>query len=293
MVQQHAGEDCEFIYQTRPNDHFTIIANDVLRDKRLTTDAAAILFRLASHKDGWHFTAATLAAEWPGLSNRAAERAIRLLRDCGYIHRIVTRRGQRLATTLIMITPATGNCETSGCQDCSDPAVLWGHKSAGSERPAETTVCNQPGTVSDPAVSDGLKLLGHIEDHQVEDHRSKDVPLAVARGRGKPADDDALFAVADAQPRPGAGKPSKPVDPLQAQAQEITKAAYDHAHGLLGFPAVLKIVTRALKAGEWDADEIRDALIAVIDAGKPVLFDTLRGQLTVGDRGSREVAPQW
>lgn len=163
------------IHHDRPNDNFTMIANEVMRDKRLTPIEAAILWRLMSHTGGWHFSADTLSAEWPGLSKRGAETAIRGLRRYGYVHRIIARTGNRLGTELHLFPSAPEVCGLGGCQDCDlaeplpaqpcDPTKVTGQD----DQPKHPVSAGR----SDRALSDGHRVRGHIEEHVVEEHKEE------------------------------------------------------------------------------------------------------------------------
>ncbi len=56
--------------------------------------------------------------------------------------------------------------------------------------------------------------------------------------------------------------------------------------------AIAKIALKAIQAGRWADDQIRDALVELADEGRTVTTDTLRVQLDgPPDQGRREVAP--
>lgn len=70
----------------RPTQRFTIISNDVIRDRRLSYKAHGILHRLLSMPDNWRTSAEELARHSPdGL--HAVRAGLRELEAVGYIRR--------------------------------------------------------------------------------------------------------------------------------------------------------------------------------------------------------------
>jgi hypothetical protein len=82
--------------------------------------------------------------------------------------------------------------------------------------------------------------------------------------------------------------------PLTRRAQAITDVIYAKDK-LINYPAVLKIVTRALRADQ-DDETVTQALLALVAENRPIMQDTLRVQLgrqgqNNGSRG--EADPGW
>lgn len=77
----------------RPDTHFTILRNDVLRDNRLSYRARGVLVAILSRPDNWTIRADQLALH--GNEGRGAIRtALNELRDCGYLKTFVRKNSQ-------------------------------------------------------------------------------------------------------------------------------------------------------------------------------------------------------
>ena len=86
----------------RPENHFTVIRNDVLRDNRLSYRARGILASILSRPDNWKVSRDTLARE--GREGRdAINTAINELCEAGYIQRQKTQRNDGTWTTELVI----------------------------------------------------------------------------------------------------------------------------------------------------------------------------------------------
>lgn len=72
------------VRSARPDDGYTIIANAVLADHRLTWKARGLLVYLLSKPDHWRTSAARLARESPD-GRHAVRSALLELRDAGYL----------------------------------------------------------------------------------------------------------------------------------------------------------------------------------------------------------------
>ena len=102
----------------RPKNHYTVIANDVLRDERLSYRARGLLAALLSRPDNWTIKAELLAQQ--GKEGRDAVRsALKELRDTGYLQLEKIRNEDGKFTTIQVIydnphtkhlvAPETGN----------------------------------------------------------------------------------------------------------------------------------------------------------------------------------------
>lgn len=68
-------------------DHFTILANAVIRDKRLSYRARGVLCALLSHRDGFHITSESLADDSPNEGRDAIRKSLTELAEAGYLRR--------------------------------------------------------------------------------------------------------------------------------------------------------------------------------------------------------------
>ncbi|MEV7419112.1 helix-turn-helix domain-containing protein [Streptomyces sp. NPDC089919] len=96
------------IHLTARRRAFTVLGNDVLRDRRLSFTARGILCYLLSLPDGAHEDARTLADKNPGLGRRGVAKALDELVALGYYLRRTTRdpeTGQVRTDTSVSDTP--------------------------------------------------------------------------------------------------------------------------------------------------------------------------------------------
>lgn len=148
------------IRAARPENHFTQIRNDVLRDDRLSYRARGLLAVILSHSDGWGTSAEELARR--GAEGRDALRtALGELEDAGYLVREKRQDSQgRWATHQVIYD--TPNLD-------AQPALFPQVAPTPGNPPSE----NQP-SENPPSVSQAL-----IEDHQEE-------PSPKGEGRPQP-----------------------------------------------------------------------------------------------------------
>jgi hypothetical protein len=77
---------------------------------------------------------------------------------------------------------------------------------------------------------------------------------------------------------PAADAASAPALSITQRSKRITDA-YAAAEPMCKWPAVNAVIIRAIKAGKWSDDEIRDAVLRLAAEGRPVTVDTLRVEL--------------
>lgn len=88
---------------SRPTDNLTLIANDFLRDTRVSLAARGLGAQLLSHRDGWEITTAGLAKA-EGIGRDKLRGYMRELEDVGYLQRQRERlTGGRLGEMLYEI----------------------------------------------------------------------------------------------------------------------------------------------------------------------------------------------
>jgi hypothetical protein len=148
------------IHRSHPDDHFTIIPNETLRDQRLSYNARGVLMELLSHVDGWETNADALSqlarrrrGERPGEGRRALRSVFAELEELGYLVRRKERReGGRFVTTLDLFdTPGHRDMASGISVDDRDP---WAsdHRGTGS------------GTSVDGMSVDGMSVDGMSVD---------------------------------------------------------------------------------------------------------------------------------
>lgn len=96
----------------RPNDNFTMVPNDWLRNPDLSWKAKAIGAYIASHRSDYALTTEQIIAEGTA-SKHEVRAALRELQAAGYLHRDQTRaaRGRFGPRDVIFdfVPPETGN----------------------------------------------------------------------------------------------------------------------------------------------------------------------------------------
>lgn len=70
----------------RPEDHYTMVANALARDKQLSLRAKGVYLFMRSHRDGWHMTVERIAKAL-GVAKDTVSKSIKELEEIGYIHR--------------------------------------------------------------------------------------------------------------------------------------------------------------------------------------------------------------
>ena len=111
------------------DDHFTLIPNDWLRDRRLSRRARGLLAELMSHRVGWLCSIASLTKTGPE-GKDALRAAIHELEAAGYLERVEVRIGGRFnevdykltmpAATTEGAKPANGGFTANGETDIGE-----------------------------------------------------------------------------------------------------------------------------------------------------------------------------
>ena len=105
----------------RPEGHFTILRNVVLRDERLSFRARGILACVLSRPDDWRTTSETLAKQSGGREGRDAIRtALKELEKAGYLRRYKVNdkvTGQITTVTYIFDEPTENGLTEDGLTD--------------------------------------------------------------------------------------------------------------------------------------------------------------------------------
>ena len=97
------------IRSPRPDSHFAVFTNDVIRDTRLSYKARGILLELLSRPDNWRISADSLAAS--GIDGRESILSgLKELRDVGYIvtTRIQDEKGRWTTESVVYDEPKSG-----------------------------------------------------------------------------------------------------------------------------------------------------------------------------------------
>lgn len=116
------------IRSARPETHFGVYANELVRDNRLSYKARGILLELLSRPDNWRVSAELLAKE--GKDGRDSIMAgLKELRDLGYIvtSRKQNEKGQWTTESIVYDSPQTDTPKTgfpSSAEPSSDKPVV-------------------------------------------------------------------------------------------------------------------------------------------------------------------------
>lgn len=100
----------------RPDSHFTILANETLRNPKLTLRARGLLALLLSYPDNWRTSSTSLALVCPD-GRDAIRTALRELDTAGYLRRIKTQdeAGRWTTDTFVYDTPQTSTASSPAC----------------------------------------------------------------------------------------------------------------------------------------------------------------------------------
>jgi len=100
----------------RPDSHFTILANEILRNQRLTLRARGLLGLLLSYPDNWRTSSENLARICPD-GRDAIRTTLRELEDAGYIERrkYQDELGRWHTDTVVFDTPQKSTAISTLC----------------------------------------------------------------------------------------------------------------------------------------------------------------------------------
>lgn len=234
QVSAHAdidGVEAEVGLLRPIHERYTQIPNALLRNHGLSTDARAIICEWLSHTRKWHLNLKATAAE-NGIAYERARRAVRELRDGGYVHyiRLAAGKGEWVQRYAVANEPIT-QCGLTGCVDCaarSNAFMISATRcdqakqgvDAGGNGSTESATRSDQGIHPVSAGGNASTISGvHIEE-QIEDQRT---PSPVAPKGG--VTDPALFAVPEQPPAPGAKA-------VKAAGEDTDLAAFDEFYGI-------------------------------------------------------------
>lgn len=201
-VQVHAG------LVDPVTDHYAMIPNAVLRDYALSTDARAILCEWLSHTRAWKVDLRHTARQ-NGLTYERVRRAVKELREAGYVHFVKVSGGRAAFDQWYLV----GNrrdvkCSTSGCVDCG----------IGTPKTATRTDLQEQGVSAGRiGLSNyGVRKTGvQEEDHSTEDCKKTKSQGGTARGQLRVVDDSGHGGQED-EPKPNPQPKPKAPAPLAA-----------------------------------------------------------------------------
>lgn len=269
------------------HERFTIIPNELARCHDLSVDARALLIEWLSHTVTWRLNLQRTADE-NGITYARARKAVRQLRDAGYVHfvRLHTDAGTFACRYRVANKPVMA-CGTPGCQDCEARKAAGPGQTYEIARvvpPAETR--ESPGGTTRAITTVRSSHVQKIEDQPLEDQEED---RAQARGAASLAtldDDGALFAAPG--PRPG----REPT--VNQRAQVLTKGYYEAIKGMCNFLAAQAVVKTTIETGDWADDEIEDALARLTRTNITLTKTTLKRELdNAPNRERGESEPPW
>lgn len=158
----------------RPANHFTLLRNDVLRDKRLSFKARGLLAYLLSFPDNWRISGQALARSGPdGYTSVLSGMAE--LRDCGYVRTVKTKddQGRFITTTYVYDvpgSPAGNGAEVDDLPESGNPTP---------EKPTpEKPTPGNPLPLEDCSKEDGIKKTVNAAAQRLARIYSEQVPLS-------------------------------------------------------------------------------------------------------------------
>lgn len=238
----------------RPEQDYSQIRNDVLRDERLSYRARGVLATILSHTDNWNTSAEAMSRA--GQEGRDAIRtALSELEAAGYLQREKRQDAQgRWSTQAIVYDTPQAHAVQDSLLDL----------------PAPPTPENPSPVAQGPASSQVRDITaGQTDDWKTDAGKSG----ANRTSTTKPPTYGGATADADA-----AAKAPAPAD-------AIAKAVYDATEGMVKYLAVRSVAAKGLKVQGATPERVTEALLALYAAGRPLTLETL-GQRLRGSKGA-------
>jgi hypothetical protein len=229
----------------RPEQDYSQIRNDVLRDERLSYRARGILATILSHTDNWATSAEAMARQ--GQEGRDAIRtALTELESAGYLkrERRQDERGRWSTQAVVYDTPQTHPVQ--GALLDLVPAPMPENPSS-----VDSGASSQVSDITAGQTDDWKTDAGKSGDNRTPSTKQ---PFPTEKGETAPALD----------------------------ARAIATAVYDAAGGLVPFMGVQTVAGKALRTGA-NPEAVRDALLALYREGRPLTL-TVLGQRLAGNR---------
>jgi hypothetical protein len=235
----------------RPEQNYSQIRNDVLRDERLSYRARGVLATILSHTDDWSTSAESMSRA--GQEGRDAIRtALSELEAAGYLKREKRQDAQGRWSTQAVVydTPQTHPVQDALLDLTGPPAP------------------ENPSSVAEGAASSQVRDItaGQTDDWKTDAGK----PGANRTSTTKPPTYGGATADADA--------PAK----APAPADAIAKAVYDATEGMVKYLAVRSVAAKGLRVQGATPERVTDALLALYAAGRPLTLETLGQRLRGG-----------
>ena len=164
------------VLKNKTQKNFTMISNNILRDKELSLKNRGLLCTLCSLPDGWDFSIAGLSAIIPD-GKDAIRNSLFDLENIGYIKRTLTRGVDGKFVSEIEVfsertAPKNSPCRNSrvGKPDTANPTRLIRHGSSDTENPTEYNTDNIKRTIN----NDNDKSISQSEEDSLID-REKEI----------------------------------------------------------------------------------------------------------------------
>lgn len=164
------------VLKNRTQKNFTMISNNILRDKELSLKNRGLLCTLCSLPDGWDFSIAGLSAIIPD-GKDAIRNSLLDLEKLGYIKRTLTRSADGKFVSEIEVfseraAPKNSPCGNSrdGKPDTDNPTRINRHGSSDTEKPTEYKTDNIKRTIN---TDNNKSIIQSAEDPAID--RKKEI----------------------------------------------------------------------------------------------------------------------